>query len=313
MIVTFTPNPCIDKTARLQTLEVGELNRLAQVRRDLSGKGINVARMAHALGENVLVTALLGKKGGDWAKSVLDEAGIEHRFVMLDGAVRENLKVLDGAGRLTELNEAGLAVTDAQWAEADAVLLAQAAPGRVFVLSGSLPPGASADTYRRQCAALKAKGAAVLVDADGAALQAALEAPPDIMKPNRFELLQMFGAPQDTPPEGLYTLCDKLLRRGVRWVALSMGEEGALFASREGAWRAQGLKVDVKSPVGAGDCMVAALAAGTARGWGFCDTAALAMAAGAAAAATEGTNPPDVALVKRLKQGVVLERLTFAQ
>lgn len=309
MIITFTANPCIDKTARLETLQVGELNRLADVRRDLSGKGVNVARMAHRFGEDVLATALLGKNGSAWMMDSLDDAGVPHRFVMVEGAIRENLKVLDGAGRLTELNEPGLAVSDAQWAEVDAILLAEAAPGRVFVLSGSLPPGADTGAYRRQCAALKEKGATVLVDADGEALQKALEVPPDILKPNRFELLQAFGAPQDTPPQGLRDLCERLLQRGVQRVVLSMGEQGAVFVGREGAWRAPGLSVDAKSPVGAGDCMVAALAVGAARGWSFPETAAWAMAAGAAAATMEGTNPPDMALVRKLKQQVVLQPL----
>lgn len=39
MIITVTFNPAIDKTAEVDTLQVGELNRLKNVMQDAGGKG----------------------------------------------------------------------------------------------------------------------------------------------------------------------------------------------------------------------------------------------------------------------------------
>lgn len=56
MIVTVTFNPAIDKTALVDTLVVGGLNRLHDVRQDAGGKGVNVSKTLLALGSNSFAT-----------------------------------------------------------------------------------------------------------------------------------------------------------------------------------------------------------------------------------------------------------------
>jgi 1-phosphofructokinase len=144
----------------------------------------------------------------------------------------------------------------------------------------------------------------VVVDADGEAFRQALEAPPQVIKPNRFELLQYYGLPKDAPDEKLPALCRPLLDKGVEWVALSMGSDGAMFFTPRKAARALALDLPVRSTVGAGDSMVGALAYALEAGLGFEDTIRLAMAASGGAATTEGTNPPSLQLVEELKMKV---------
>jgi 1-phosphofructokinase len=48
MIVTLTPNPSIDRTIGVPSLEHGEVNRATSSRIDPGGKGVNVSRALSA-------------------------------------------------------------------------------------------------------------------------------------------------------------------------------------------------------------------------------------------------------------------------
>ena len=53
MITTICLNPSFDKTAVIDTLNVGQVNRIGNARIDLGGNGINVAVVAKRLGLDV--------------------------------------------------------------------------------------------------------------------------------------------------------------------------------------------------------------------------------------------------------------------
>ena len=60
MILTVTCNPAVDVTYQVDRLAVGEVHRVATVHERPGGKGVNVARVLHALGHDVVVTGLAG-------------------------------------------------------------------------------------------------------------------------------------------------------------------------------------------------------------------------------------------------------------
>ena len=60
MIVAVCVNPAIDVTYRVPELSVGRSHRVREVHARAGGKGINVARVLHQLGESVTVVALCG-------------------------------------------------------------------------------------------------------------------------------------------------------------------------------------------------------------------------------------------------------------
>lgn len=306
MIVTVTMNPALDKTAELPKLVPGALNRIASVRLDPGGKGVNVSRVIRELGGESVCTGFAGGDAGKTLVRLLTQSGLRSDFLPVDGVTRTNLKVVEPDGTLTELNEPGLAVTG----DALDALLARvrrlAGKNGIAVLSGSLPKNADPGVYRDFARALAEAGCRVLLDADGEAFRLALEAAPALVKPNRFELLQAFGLPQTTPDGRLPELCGKLVERGVGFVILSLGADGAMFFTKDESLRAAGLRVPVRSTVGAGDSMVGAAAFALERGLPLRDLARLAMAASAGAVTTEGTNPPSLELVRELEEKIVL-------
>ena len=56
MITTICLNPSFDRTVEMNSLKVGDVNRVRALREDMGGKGINVAVVAQRLGlDNIRV------------------------------------------------------------------------------------------------------------------------------------------------------------------------------------------------------------------------------------------------------------------
>jgi 1-phosphofructokinase len=316
MIITVTLNPALDKTARVDFVRPNSLNRLRDILLDAGGKGVNVSAMIRALGGNSIATGFAGGSAGDELIGRIAGKGLVHDFVRIKAVTRTNLKVINDEGALTELNEPGPEITGKEFDEIEKKLMAFGTKGNTFVLSGSLPRGIKSDTYKKLCVVLRKNGAAVFLDADGEALELALDADrdsvPNFIKPNRYELLKLFGMEDgnEITEAVLSQLCVKLLDKGVSLVSLSMGHEGALFVSRDGIWRSPAIPVTVKSTVGAGDSMVGALVYGFENGLLPEQCFALAIAASAGACTTEGTNPPSRTLVDELLRQVNLQKIS---
>ncbi|MDR0400440.1 MAG: 1-phosphofructokinase family hexose kinase [Treponema sp.] len=315
MIITLTLNPALDKTARVDVMKPNALNRLRDLTLNAGGKGVNVSAMIHSLGAESIAVGFAGGGAGEELLSLIAKKGLRADFVPIAAITRTNLKVIDNDGALTELNEPGPRVSVDEWAALERKLAGLAEKGCTVVMSGSLPAGLGKDTYQKLSAMLRRMGAAVFLDADGEALKLALEngpgAIPNYIKPNRFELLQYFGAADDDRVDEakLIELCRSLLDKGIELVALSMGGEGAIFTNKNGVWRAPAVPVELRSTVGAGDSMTGALVYGFANALPEEQCFALAMAASAGACTTEGTNPPDRALVDELLKQARIEKI----
>ena len=132
----------------------------------------------------------------------------------------------------------------------------------------------------------------------GPALAAALEAGVYLVKPSQRELNELTGAPLAEPAQRL-AACRELIARGqAQVVALSLGDQGAMLVSRDGAWQAAAVRVQVASTIGAGDSFVGGMVHALQRGDALEAAFRQAMAASAAALLSPGTalcRPEDVA------------------
>ncbi len=310
MIITVTLNPALDKTVAIETLKPGGLNRITSTTVDAGGKGINVSKMAKVLGIETLATGFCGGSGGRELVSRLDDLNIKHDFVMVQSNTRTNTKVLDKSFGITELNEAGVVVTEQEQQSLIEKLLSFAKSDAIFVLSGSTHANAPRDFYKQLIKELKNKGSFVLFDADGEQFKQAISEYPNFIKPNDQELIE-FCNKKDMTKQEMYTVCRQLIKDGVEFVALSQGKDGAAFITKTEAYYSPPIDVVVASTVGAGDSMVAAVACAKQLGLSLEQTAKLAMACSAGAVTTSGTNPPTKELVEQLKQSVKLETITF--
>lgn len=309
MIITVTINPAVDKTVEVVRLIPGGLNRIRKVEYDAGGKGINVSKTIRELGGESIAVGFLSGSAGQIIESVLEEKGIRHDFIRIEGETRTNVKVMEESGAVTELNEPGPVISPEHIEQLIEKITGYAGRDVLFVLSGSVPDSVDKQIYARMIRLIHEKGASVLLDADGELLRYALPEKPDIIKPNARELSAYGGYDHDISREELISLARNLQERGIGTVALSMGAQGAVFIRDRYEVFSPALPVKAHSTVGAGDAMAAALAYAWEKKLDNDKTVRLCMAASAGAVTTVGTKPPDRELVDELMQKVVMDIL----
>lgn len=310
MIVTVTMNPAIDKTVDIDALERGGLNRIKKVEYDAGGKGINVSKTIRELGGTSVAAGFLGGNAGRTIESVLNEKGIQHDFIWVEGETRTNTKVFETTGEVTELNEPGPEISPEQMEQLIKKLEEYAGAETLFILAGSIPHGVDKGIYAQIIRRVHARGAKVLLDADGELFRNALDAGPDLIKPNRVELEEFAGYDYRASVEELLQVAKGLKSKGIGTVAVSMGKSGAMFVREGYEVRCPALSVKAHSTVGAGDAMVAALAYAWDQNLDDEQTVRMCIATSAGAVTTIGTKPPTRALVDELMQQVEIEKLS---
>jgi tagatose 6-phosphate kinase len=98
VIVTVTLNPALDLTYAVDELRPHAVHRVRAVHERPGGKGLNVARVLHALGEPVLATGLLGGSVGASVRALVDAIGLPSAFVPIAGSTRRTVTIADRGG-----------------------------------------------------------------------------------------------------------------------------------------------------------------------------------------------------------------------
>ncbi len=309
MIHTVTLNPSLDRTVIVDELVVGGLNRIRAERSDAAGKGANVSKAIRVLGDTSIAWVLLAGQMGRTIESGLEGQGLVLRTFRCEGENRVNTKILDrSTDTMTEVNGAGPAASSEVLAEMLTALVDEVATGDLVVLAGSLCPDAPASTYRDWAERLAAKGARIYLDAGEEALRFGIEAHPALIKPNAFELSRLLDrelADLDAIVDG----AKELAATGVGRVVVTLGGDGAVLVDDEDVIFASAPHIEVGSPAGAGDSVVAALAYADVQGLPADEALALAMACGAANASVPGSEPADLATIEALLPAVKVREL----
>jgi 6-phosphofructokinase 2 len=150
----------------------------------------------------------------------------------------------------------------------------------------------------------------LILDTSGPALQAAISAGGIYLaKPSVGEFEMLTHRKFESAGELVGAATSLVATGSVENLAVTMGRDGALLASRSGTLRLRGPKVKPVSAVGAGDGFVAGMTFALARRESVEDAFVLGMAAGAAAVLTHGTQLCRREDVERLQ--VVAERVSM--
>ena len=270
------------------------------------GGGINVARVLHRLNVPVQAWYLSGGVTGTHTGQLLAAEGVALHALAIAGTTRENLSVVETrSGHEYRFVLPGPSVSKPEWQDCLAQLATQTP--RWLIASGSLPPGVPDDFYARLIAQTRAHAghSRIVLDTQGAALAAALQAGVYLVKPSLRELRELLQQPLEHAADWC-TAAQSLVRSGAAdTVALSIGEQGAVLATREGVWQASALNVPATTgTTGAGDCFLAALVWALDRGDAPAEALRWGVAAGAAALLHPGTSLAQADDVQRMVQSV---------
>lgn len=281
MILTVTPNPCVDKTVFLDTMSVGKKNVCSRVTTIPGGKGNNVARAVKALGEKSASVVLVGGAPGQHVVDMITgQDGLECHPVWIAEPTRTITTVLEeGPHRQTPLFEPGPHVTEAEKERLVAAVESRLGETDILTLNGTVPDPALRDVYRTLIGRARAAGVTVILDTHGPELAQGLEAAPYMVKPNDAEAAELVGFPLDSD-RARWRAIDWFHDRGVALVVLSLGPEGVLVSDRSERLHVKPPPIQEVNAVGSGDSLVAGIAVGLLRKWPIELCAVLGVSAG---------------------------------
>lgn len=289
MILTICPNPSIDCTIELDSLNVGMLNRIDSKVETYSGKALNVAVGIARLGEKSFATGFMFENHGRMFEHVLDKEKVEHKFVYNTGSARTNYKIIDKRSMLTEINDRGEVVLESKQAQLLDLIKNLDISYDIAVMSGSLPKGVDSSYYGKVLSAIP-KDVKVIVDTEKDNMLSAIGSREIFMaKPNQREL-ESFAGETVIDLKDMVKASRKYIDKGVKNVLVSLGADGAVLTDGTDSYYCKSASVAVNSTVGAGDCMVAAACVGLEKGVPMHEILKMSVAAGTAAVTTSGTN-----------------------
>jgi tagatose 6-phosphate kinase len=322
MILVLTPNPALDVTYEVDgAIPVHGEQRVQRVRTVAGGKGVNVARVLAALGEDSVLVGPVGGASGEELAGLLDAAdgrggadavdgsdglasvgAIEQAWTRIEGATRRTVTVVDPDGA-TGFYEPGPELSAAERDQVLADVRSRAHDADVVVISGSLPRGLRGEDVSALVAELRGRGLPVVVDTSGPALLDAARAGASVLKPNLGEVRAATGI--DDP----IAACRELIALGAGIVLCSQGPDGMLAVTADGALRARPPRPIRGNPTGAGDASVAATSRALARGDALPDLLRGAVAISASAVARPVAGEIDPTLARRLLAEITVERV----
>ena len=257
MLYTVTFNPSLDYYLKVNNIKQGAVNRAAGEKLIPGGKGINVSLALKELGDD---TVALGFVAGFTGRAILgeiDSRGLKHDFIEVSGQTRINVKIKSVAE--TDINGEGAEVTQKDVNALVRKLKRVLRAGDWLIISGSVPSSLPHTAYADFLDRLKApKGVNVVVDASGALLTESLRHRPFLIKPNIYELCEVFGIAPTSDTRKIDECARLLQKKGARNVIVSMGAEGAVMVTEtDQAMFVRAARGQLVNSVGAGDSMVA--------------------------------------------------------
>ena len=287
-IVTVTLNPAVDLGCTAEHVVPTHKIRTFDEHIDPGGGGINVARVLHSLGADVLAVIACGGVTGALIEELLTEAGVPYQTVHCHGRSRFSYTVFDRTTKEEyRFVPLGPVAEPHDWTEILALL--EQVTCDWLVASGSLEPGMPADLYATIATMARRRGIRIAIDTSGAPLRAALDAGVDLVKPSLSEL-ESYAKRALPEPADQEAAAMQLVRAGrADLVAVTLGEQGAFLASAEGIIRMAAPPVPFHGAVGAGDSFVAGMTWALSRGMSLKDALGWAVAAGSATVSRVGT------------------------
>jgi 1-phosphofructokinase/tagatose 6-phosphate kinase len=316
MIVTVTLNAALERTLTVPNFQLGHRHRASEGLALAGGKGVNIARALKRLDVPVVATGLAGGRTGDRILKELRAEGILHDFVLVAAESQTSTAVVDPTGNTyTEIHERG---PETEPRELELVLeklryLARAADW--VVLAGSLPPAVDDAFYAEAIRDLNRRGARTVLDAEGEPLRLGVEAEPMLVSSNQREAEALVGQEFHERTDFAQAL-DDIAELGARSVLITQELDCFALIREERERRRYHVvapKVEVVSPVGSADVLLAGFIAAQTAGRPLEEALRSAVATGAASTLAVGAGRFESREAGRLLSSVEAKELAATE
>ena len=301
-ITVFGPSPLL--TVTIEALP----GKRDDIHLHPGGQGVWVARTAGELGAEPILCAMVGGETGAVLQPLLEALPGELRLVRT--ATSSGCVVVDRR-RGERSVVAGHLSDPASRHEIDdlvSIACAEALGSEALAVCSGYPAEVVPDAvYRELVATARANGIPSFVDLSSPSLDGALEAGPDVVKINDWQLAEWLSAPVDG--RRWRPAAERLLAAGARAAVVTRAGEPALAVKDGQAWEIVPPRLERGFREGCGDSMLGAMAATTAAGEGWERSLVVGAAAGAACFLRQGLGSAKREVIDELAERVELRRL----
>ncbi|MGQ9907730.1 MAG: 1-phosphofructokinase family hexose kinase [Candidatus Flexifilum sp.] len=306
-ILTVTPNTTLDLTVFIPSFELNKTIRARDTVQSMGGKPTDASWILGELGIPSRALGLAAGATGRKVEAMLMARGVTVDFDWVDGETRTNVVIVcdDGSGQTT-ITTTTMTIAPEQVEALYQHYLRELPRTSVVVTGGTLPRGMEPAFYERCIRAAHEHGVPILFDAAEPNLSVGLAARPTYIKPNKDELEGLTGA-QIASLADAYHAGRQIIERYGTQPVITLGGEGALAVLTDRAYFIPPLTIEVVSASGAGDAVLAGMAAAVHHGWPMEDGLRMGAAAAAAVCLMPGTADLRRADYERLLPQVRLE------
>ena len=289
MIVCTLFNPAVDVIYRVDGFEFGLTLLDTPTYAVPSGKGLNVARVIAALGEDAAVAGLIPQNDMRKFTAFIEDCGITPFLYEVEGNARINITLHDKQrGCVTHVNSASAPLPPRIQDEFLQFIEQRVKNDSSWCFSGSIPPGFDNDVYSRAINMCKDKGASALLDTRGIALKMGARARPQMIKPNLTELQEFFGEEEIKGVHHIALCAKRFIDMGIAYVFVSLGVDGMIAIHGNDCLLCSPPDVKTVDTVGCGDALAAGVLVAQKRNFSFIETCRLAIACGTSKSMHEG-------------------------
>ena len=307
LILTVTINPSVDRNIEVDRLVFEDRAYILSRSDSAGGRGMNASRVLHSFGAKTLAIVTSGGVNGPRLEKLAAKSGFPVNVVPIHNEIRVNLTITDKQGLAIRLNERGPMITPEELTRVENVVAKRLESASWLMLCGSIPPGVSSDFYTKLIHMARERKVKTMLDTDGDALRHGIEATPTIVSPNQPEAERLLNRALITRAQFLEAAA-RIKAMGAEAVMLSLGGRGVVAVNENQLLEVIPPRIDVVSPLGAGDALAAAYVWAATKKKDFAERVRWAVAAGTASAMQPGLVFANIEQTKEVYKSVEVRR-----
>lgn len=290
MILTLAPNPALERVALVEEFQSTKRQKPMRVSTFAGGAGLRAASVIRLLGGDALALGFVGGHLGALLRDCLDRQDIPHVLTHTQAETRGDFLLLDREqGVVTEVPEDPLPFTEAETDRLLTALERHLGHARLLIIADRQDGEPVARLASRAAAMAREAKVPVIADLRGEALCAVVEQKVWLVRVN-LKTLQKQTERSLQHDSAIIAEASEMRDKGVENVCVTLGEEGALLVTGEGAYRIKPPIVSHFNPTGCGETLVGAVAAFWDRNPDGVDALVTAVRYGCAAASVNVTH-----------------------
>lgn len=266
MITTITFNPSIDRMYKVNSMNIGEVQRVVSANSTAGGKGINVTKVCKILREEPLAMGFLGGYNGEFIKEELRKLDIKNKFTKIKQETRNCLNIITDDKVSTEFLEKGPIIESHDLEKFENDIKEVIKDTKILVASGSYCQNVPLDYYEKIGNLCRENNVKFILDTSGEPLKVALKSKPYLIKPNIDEIKQLLDIDVESMDE-IICAGKELIKMGAENVCISLGKDGMVYLNESEIYEVKVPKIEAVNTVGSGDSTIAGFSVGILRGY----------------------------------------------